>query len=71
MIKIAVFIKPQKVIKKKILYLKQDVKKKLEIDAKKVLTTDPYVKIDKNLMPLNEVINKSNSKSTIKVFDAL
>ena len=29
MIKIAVFIKPQKVIKKKILYLKQDVKKKL------------------------------------------
>ena len=40
--------------------LSYKLKKKLEIDAKKVLTTDPYVKIDKNLMPLNEVINKSN-----------
>jgi len=40
--------------------LSYKLKKKLEIDAKKVLTTDPYVKIDENLMPLNEVINKSN-----------
>ena len=40
--------------------LSYKLKKKLEIDAKKVLTTDPYVKIDQNLMPLNEVINKSN-----------
>ena len=40
--------------------LSYKLKKELEINAKDVLTTDPYVNVDKNLKPLNEVINKSN-----------
>ena len=40
--------------------LSYKLKKKLEIDAKKILATDPYVKIDENLKPIEEVINKSN-----------
>ena len=40
--------------------LSYKLKKKLEIDAKKILATDPYVKIDENLKPIEAVINKSN-----------
>ena len=56
---------------KELLYLKDDqLKEFIEkifisyretfFDAKKILATDPYVKIDENLKPIEEVINKSN-----------
>ena len=40
--------------------LSYKMKKFLMPKAKKVLCTDPYVKSDKNLLTLNETINKSD-----------
>ncbi|MGE4297793.1 MAG: nucleotide sugar dehydrogenase [Desulfovibrionaceae bacterium] len=40
--------------------LSYKLKKILEIRAKDVLTTDPYVTVDPNLLPLDEVIDRSD-----------
>jgi UDP-N-acetyl-D-mannosaminuronic acid dehydrogenase len=40
--------------------LSYKMKKTLQFKTKQVLTTDPYVTLDKDLLPLEEVIAKSD-----------